>query len=115
MVGERGTHLSGGQKQRIALARALVRDPEILVLDDTLSAVDNLTEQTIVSNLNGVLSNKTSIIISHRLSALRGASLILWFEDGAVTESGTHDQLMALGGEYAKTFIKQSREGGSNE
>jgi len=115
MVGERGTHLSGGQKQRIALARALIRDPEILVLDDTLSAVDNLTEQIIVSNLNSVLSEKTSIIISHRLSALRGASLILWFEDGAVTESGTHDQLMALGGEYAKTFIKQSREGGSHE
>lgn len=115
MVGERGTHLSGGQKQRISLARALIRDPAILILDDTLSSVDNLTEQTIVSNLHGVLSSKTSIVISHRLSALRGASLILWLKDGEVTESGTHDELMALGGEYAKTYIQQSKEGGSSE
>jgi ATP-binding cassette subfamily B multidrug efflux pump len=115
LVGERGTHLSGGQKQRIALARALVRDPGILVLDDTLSAVDNITEQAIVSNLNGVLRGKTSIIISHRLSALRGASQILWLRDGAITERGTHDELIALGGEYAKTWLKQSREGDGRE
>lgn len=114
MVGERGTHLSGGQKQRIALARALIRDPKILILDDTLSAVDNLTEQTIVSHLNGVLSEKTSIVISHRLSSLRSASKILWLRDGEITESGTHEELMALGGEYYETYTKQSKEAEQN-
>lgn len=110
LVGERGTHLSGGQKQRIALARALVRDPKILVLDDTLSAVDNITEQAIVSHLNGVLSEKTSIVISHRLSALRSATRIIWLKDGEITESGTHDELMALRGEYYATYTKQMKE-----
>lgn len=110
MVGERGTHLSGGQKQRIALARALIRNPNILILDDTLSAVDTLTEQKIVANLEGVLKDKTSILISHRLSALQNASLILWMDSGRITERGTHDELMALGGAYAETYLKQSRE-----
>ena len=111
LVGERGTHLSGGQKQRIALARALIRDPKILVLDDTLSAVDNVTEQTILANLTGALAGKTSIVISHRLSAIRGARRIVWLRDGEAAEIGTHDELMALGGEYAQTYLQQSREG----
>ncbi len=111
MVGERGTHLSGGQKQRIALARALLRNPDILILDDTLSAVDTLTEKKIVGNLDGVLGDKTSIIISHRLSSFRNASLILWFDAGGIAESGTHEELMALGGQYAQTFAKQLKEG----
>lgn len=110
LVGERGTHLSGGQKQRIALARALIRDPEIIILDDTLSAVDNLTEQTIISHLNGILADKTAIIVSHRLSSLQSATNILWLRDGKVVESGTHEELMALGGEYAQTYLQQSKE-----
>ncbi|NLM61511.1 MAG: ABC transporter ATP-binding protein [Clostridiales bacterium] len=110
LVGERGTHLSGGQKQRIALARALIRDPRILILDDTLSAVDNITEQAIVSHINGILSEKTSVIISHRLSALRSASKIIWLRDGEITESGTHEELMALRGEYYATYTKQMKE-----
>ena len=114
-VGERGTRLSGGQKQRISLARALVRDPQLLILDDTLSAVDNITEKKIVENIHGVLKEKTSIVISHRLSALRGADLILFMEDGKVIESGTHEELMALGGMYAETYEKQSKEGEKNE
>ncbi len=114
-VGERGTRLSGGQKQRISLARALVRDPNMLILDDTLSAVDNITEKKIVENIHGVLRDKTSIVISHRLSALRGADLILFMEDGKVIESGTHDELMAMQGAYADTYEKQSQEGEENE
>lgn len=109
-VGERGTRLSGGQKQRIALARALVRNPKMLILDDTLSAVDNITEKKIVEQLDGVLKDKTSIIISHRLSALRSADLILYMDDGRVVESGTHEQLMARKGEYYRVYEKQSRE-----
>ncbi len=109
-VGERGTHLSGGQKQRISLARALVRDPKLLILDDTLSAVDNITEHTIISNLTGELSGRTAIIISHRLSALRAADLILYMDDGAVAEMGTHEELLALGGRYAETWAMQQKE-----
>lgn len=109
-VGERGTHLSGGQKQRISLARALIRDPDILILDDTLSAVDNLTEQKIISNLAGELAGRTTIIISHRLSALRSADLILYMDEGEVVESGTHDELMALNGRYASTCRMQAEE-----
>ena len=114
-VGERGTRLSGGQKQRISLARALVRDPNLLILDDTLSAVDNITEKKIVDNINGVLKEKTSIVISHRLSAIRGADLILFMEDGRVVESGTHQELMARHGIYAETYEKQSKEGTQHE
>lgn len=114
-VGERGTRLSGGQKQRISLARALVRDPNVLILDDTLSAVDNITEKKIVDNIHGVLRDKTSIVISHRLSSLRGADLILFMEDGEVIEAGTHEELMQMGGAYAQTYEKQSKEADENE
>lgn len=107
-VGERGTRLSGGQKQRISLARALVRDPAMLFLDDTLSAVDSLTEEKIIANLNGVLREKTAIIISHRLSAIQDCDLILYMEGGIVTERGTHSELMALNGSYAAAYNEQA-------
>lgn len=107
-VGERGTHLSGGQKQRVSLARALVRDPELLILDDTLSAVDNITEQIITANLEGELRDKTAVIISHRLSAIKNADLILFMDEGEIIERGTHEELMKLGGRYHDMWIKQA-------
>lgn len=110
-VGERGAHLSGGQKQRIALARALIRDPELLILDDTLSAVDNHTEVAILGNLERYMKGRTSIIISHRLSAIRHADLIIYMDDGVITERGTHDELMALNGAYAEMYRSQEQGG----
>ncbi len=110
-VGERGTRLSGGQKQRISLARALYKDPQILILDDTLSAVDNITETVITGHLDGVLKNKTAIVISHRLSALQHSDLILYMQDGKVIEAGTHEQLMRKNGMYANTYrMQQERQ-----
>ncbi len=113
-VGERGTHLSGGQRQRVGLARALLRKPRMIILDDTLSAVDNITERKIVANLEGELKDRTAVIISHRLSALEHADLILYMKDGEVTEQGTHDELLALGGDYA-TAWREQMEGSRDE
>jgi len=107
-VGERGTRLSGGQKQRISLARALVRDPQLLLLDDTLSAVDNLTEKKITANLQSVLKGRTSIIVSHRLSALKDCDLIIYMENGRIIEQGTHNALCALNGRYAAAYAEQA-------
>ncbi len=115
-VGERGTHLSGGQKQRVSLARALYRSPNLLLLDDTLSAVDNLTEQRLIKNLglggDRKASDPTVIIVSHRLSALVHCDEIIHIDDGRITERGTHDELIALGGAYAETYRKQCEENG---
>ena len=109
-VGERGITLSGGQKQRVALARALMMDPKILILDDALSAVDTHTERDILSRLRGIMRQRTSIIVSHRISTVRDADLILVLDGGRVVESGTHAQLLAKKGFYAGLHHKQLLE-----
>jgi ATP-binding cassette, subfamily B, multidrug efflux pump len=101
MLGERGINLSGGQKQRATLARAIARDPRVLILDDALSAVDTHTERRILEGLREVRAERTSLVVSHRVSAVMDADLILVLEDGRVVERGTHDALLAAGGTYA--------------
>jgi ATP-binding cassette subfamily B protein len=110
MVGERGITLSGGQKQRTAIARAVVTDPRILILDDALSAVDTYTEEEILSRLRGVMKSRTSIIISHRVSTVRDADQIVVLDEGRVVEKGRHDELVGLGGSYADLYKKQLLE-----
>ncbi|WNF35348.1 ABC transporter transmembrane domain-containing protein [Bacillaceae bacterium IKA-2] len=119
MVGERGVTLSGGQKQRISIARALIADPEVLILDDSLSAVDAKTEEEILDSLRKVRQGKTTMITSHRLSALKHANLILVIERGKIIQRGTHIKLMACDGWYKEMYEKQKLEslverGGSN-
>lgn len=109
-VGERGITLSGGQKQRSSIARALIKEPRILLLDDCLSAVDTHTEEEILQNLGRIMKNKTSMIISHRVSTIRHADQILVLQDAGIAENGNHDQLMALKGVYADLFEKQLLE-----
>ena len=110
MVGERGITLSGGQKQRSALARAIAVDPKILILDDALSAVDTYTEEEILSRLRDVMRQRTSIIVSHRISTVRDADLILVLDNGRIVERGTHDQLIRGSGLYAELHKKQLLE-----
>ncbi|HEX3645995.1 MAG TPA: ABC transporter ATP-binding protein [Vicinamibacterales bacterium] len=110
MVGERGITLSGGQKQRTALARAIVIDPAILILDDALSAVDTYTEEEILSRLRGVMRERTSIIVSHRISTVRDADVIFLLDKGRIAERGTHDELVGRNGLYAELHKKQMLE-----
>ena len=110
MVGERGITLSGGQKQRTAIARAVIVDPRILILDDALSAVDTYTEEEILSRLRGVLRQRTSIIVSHRISTVRDADQILVLDGGRIAERGTHDALIRQNGLYAELHRQQLLE-----
>ena len=110
MVGERGITLSGGQKQRTALARAVVIDPRILILDDALSAVDTYTEEEILSRLREVMRQRTSIIVSHRISTVRNADIVFVLDQGRIVERGTHDELIRRGGLYAELHKKQLLE-----
>ncbi|MFP5262146.1 MAG: ABC transporter ATP-binding protein [Blastocatellia bacterium] len=110
IVGERGITLSGGQKQRTAIARALIRRPRILILDDALSSVDTYTEEKILSHLRRIMRGRTSLIVSHRVSTVKDADLIVVLEDGRIAERGTHDMLIARGGLYAELYEKQLLE-----
>jgi ATP-binding cassette subfamily B protein len=107
MVGERGLTLSGGQKQRVSIARALLKNPSILILDDPLSSVDAATEEAILASLSRYYQRRTVIIISHRLSALRDCNTIIYLDDGRITEQGSHQELLALGGRYAALHKEQ--------
>jgi ATP-binding cassette subfamily B protein len=110
ILGERGITLSGGQKQRVSIARAIIKNPEILLFDDCLSAVDTETEEAILNNLYQICKDKTTIIVSHRVSSAKNADKIIILENGTIIEQGTHNQLITLGGYYASLYLKQLSE-----
>ena len=108
LVGERGVRLSGGQRQRIALARALLKNPPILILDEATSAVDNETERAISEALEKIHHRRTVLIVAHRLSTIRNADRIIVMENGRIVEDGVHTDLLASGGSYARLWSIQS-------
>ena len=109
LLGERGVNLSGGQKQRLAIARAIIKKPKILILDDSLSAVDTETEEKILSNINKVSRDMTLVIATHRVSSAKNCNKIIILQDGKVIEYGSHNSLMKNDGYYANTVLKQSK------
>jgi ATP-binding cassette subfamily B protein len=109
-LGERGITLSGGQKQRVSIARALIKDPAILLLDDCLSAVDTETEEIILSNLKEYCKNKTTIIVSNRVSSAKNADNIIIIEEGSIIQQGPHNQLVNEEGYYKELYLKQLSE-----
>jgi ATP-binding cassette subfamily B protein len=110
LVGERGITLSGGQKQRVSIARAVIRNPQILILDDSLSAVDTYTEEKILQNLRKIRKDRTTLIVSHRISTIKDADLICVMKNGKIVEQGCHEELLALDGEYADLYRRQLLE-----
>ncbi|MBE9490121.1 MAG: ABC transporter ATP-binding protein [Bacteroidetes bacterium] len=114
VLGERGITLSGGQKQRVSIARAIIKDPKILLLDDCLSAVDTETEEKILNNLDKVSKGKTTIIVSHRISSVKNADKIIVIDNGYVIQKGTHDSLISVDGYYKTLYLKQLSETSKN-
>ena len=110
ILGERGVTLSGGQKQRVSIARAILKNPSILIFDDCLSAVDTETEEQILSNLEKVSKNKTSFIVSHRISSAKNADKIIVLNDGEIIQQGTHNQLVNIDGYYKDLYDQQVSE-----
>ncbi|PYR52326.1 MAG: hypothetical protein DMF95_06650 [Acidobacteria bacterium] len=109
VVGERGCRFSGGERQRLALARAIVKDPRILILDEATSSLDSASERRVQESLAPLLAGRTSLIITHRLSTIRDADLIIVLDQGRIVERGTHDQLLAQQGRYAWLWRSQAR------
>jgi ATP-binding cassette subfamily B protein len=109
IVGERGSTLSGGERQRIAIARALLKDPPILILDEATSALDSVTEESVQRALSTLMQGRTTFIIAHRLSTVRAADLILVLDRGSIVEQGTHDELIDRNGLYARLVRVQAR------
>ena len=110
VLGERGINLSGGQKQRISIARAIIKNPKILMFDDCLSAVDTETEEAILNNLKRIMNGRSSLIISHRVSSIKHADKILVMDDGKIIEQGDHKSLLDKDGVYAELYRKQLME-----
>ena len=108
-VGERGLKLSGGEKQRVAIARVILKNPPILILDEATSSLDSLSEQAILSALKEVSQQRTTLVIAHRLSTVRDANTILVMDSGQIVESGSHNELLAQGGYYANLWEQQHR------
>ena len=110
ILGERGITLSGGQKQRVSIARAIIKDPNILLLDDCLSAVDTETEEEILNNIQKITKNKTTIIVSHRISSAKNADKIIVLDDGRIIQNGSYDDLIEQDGYFKELYLKQLSE-----